>query len=151
MGKWSNLDVNYDDLNKQVKEAEENGGTGERTELPAGTYTCKCERLEIKETKDGRPILSTMFRIIEGKHKKQCLFMNRVLFGTKNDGNMIASAVGWLKSLEPSEDIEVVFDTYDQFEELVLDIAEDISELIYDVDYDADRFNSISISDVFEE
>ena len=151
MGKWSSLDVNYEDLNKQVKKAEEEGGTGERSEIPAGTYTCKCERLEVKATKDGRPMLSTMFRITEGKHKKQCLFMNRVLFGTKNDGNMIASAVGWLKSLEPSEDIDVIFETYDQFEDLVLDIAEDISELTYDVDYDADKFNSISISEVYED
>ena len=42
------------------------------------------------------------------KNKGPCVFMNRVLFGTKNDANMIASAEGWLESLEPSEDIVVV-------------------------------------------
>lgn len=149
MGKW-NIDVDVKELQKQITEVEKNGGTGDNS-IPKGDYTCKCERLEIKSTKDGRPMLSTMFRIVEGKHKKQCVFMNRVLYGTKNDANMIASAVGWLKSLEPSEDITVGFDGYDAFDELVMDIAEDISELTYDITYDPDAFNSISIAGVFED
>jgi cell division septum initiation protein DivIVA len=63
---------------------------------------------------------------------------------------MIASAVGWLESLEPSEDIDVVFDDYDQFSDMVLDVAEDIAELEYEVEYDPNAFNSISIQEVFE-
>jgi hypothetical protein len=148
MGNWSNLGVDYKALNEQIKEAKENNGTGNYSELEEGIYTCKVEKLEIKPTKDGRPMLSAMFRIIEGEHKKQCLFFNRVLYGTKNDGNMINSAIGWLESLEP--DMDVVFENYDQFEELVLDIAEDIAELEYEVSYDPDAFNNISINDVFE-
>lgn len=150
MGNWSNLGVDYDSLNAQIKDAKENGGTGNYADIEAGTYQTKVEKLEIKATKDGRPMLSAMFRIVEGEHKKQCLFFNRVLYGTKNDGNMINSAIGWLESLEPSEDIEVGFETYDQFEELVLDIAEDIAELTYEVAYDPDAFNNISIEDVYE-
>lgn len=148
MGNWSNLGVDYKALNEQIKDAKENNGTGNYTELEEGIYTCKVEKLEIKPTKDGRPMLSAMFRIVEGEHKKQCLFFNRVLYGTKNDGNMINSAIGWLESLEP--DMDVVFENYDQFEELVLDIAEDIAELEYEVSYDPDAFNNISINDVFE-
>ena len=96
-------------------------------------------------------MLKAMFRITEGRHKKQCLFMNRVLFGTKNDANMIASAEGWLESLEPSEDVgEIVFEGYSKFAELVMDIAEDIGDLTYDVDYDPDAFNSITITEVYD-
>lgn len=142
------------DLNQLKKDAEEikkNGGTGDYPEIDEGTYRCKIEKLEVKETKDGRPMLSAMFRITEGDHKKSCLFMNRVLFGTKNDANMIASACGWLESLEPSEEIgPVVFNGYSDFANLVLDIAEDVAELEYDVYYDPDAFNNISITDVFE-
>jgi hypothetical protein len=77
--------------------------------------------------------------------------MNRVLYGTKNDANMIASAEGWLDSLEPSDEIgAVIFEDYDQFADLVLDIAEDIAELEYDVEYDPNEFNSISIEEVYE-
>lgn len=143
--------VNLNQLKKDAEEIKKNGGTGDYPEIDEGNYRCKIEKLEVKETKDGRPMLSAMFRITEGDHKKSCLFMNRVLYGTKNDANMIASACGWLESLEPSEEIgPVVFNGYADFANLVLDIAEDVAELEYDVYYDPSAFNNISISDVFE-
>ena len=143
--------VNLEQLKKDAEEIKKNGGTGDFPEIEAGTYHCKVEKLEVRETKDNRPMLSAMFRIIEGDREKSCLFFNRVLYGTKNDANMIASACGWLESLEPSEDIgPVTFESYTAFADLVLDIAEDIAELEYDVDYDPDAFNNISIVDVFE-
>lgn len=142
------------DLNQLKKDAEEikkNGGTGDFPEIPAGTYITKVEKLELGATKDGRPMLKAMFRIIEGDHKKQCLFFNRVLFGTKNDANMIAGAMTWLEELEPSEEVgPIVFNGYSDLAELIMDIAEDISDLEYEVDYDPDEFNSVSISEVFE-
>lgn len=142
--------VNLDQLKKDAEEIKKNGGTGDYPEIEEGTYHGKIEKLEIGATKDGRPMLKVQFRITEAPHKNSCLFMNRVLFGTKNDANMIASAIGWLETLEPSEDIIVEFKSYSQFADLVLDIAEDIAELEYDVDYDPNAFNSISIEDVFE-
>lgn len=153
MGKFSkfNEQVDLKKLRQESEEIKKNGGTGDYPDIEAGTYHGKFEKLEVKETKDGRPMLSAMFRITEGNHKKGCLFMNRVLYGTKNDANMIASAEGWLDSLEPSEDIgAVIFEDYDQFADLVLDIAEDIAGLEYDVEYDPDAFNSISIEEVYE-
>lgn len=159
--------VNFGELNAQIKEAEENGGTGNYAELPKGEYIGRVEKMEIKETKDGRPMLSVMVRVQEavseddgaetpnkealaffenykGK-KKPCIFMNRVLYGTKNDGNMIASAVGWLNSLEP-QDTTAVFESYSQFNDCVLDIFEEIEDAVeFHVVYDPDAFNSISI------
>lgn len=142
--------VNLEQLKKDTAEIEKNGGTGDYPEIEEGSYHGKVEKLEVGQTKDGRPMLKVQFRITEDPHKKSCLFMNRVLFGTKNDANMIASAIGWLKSLEPSEDIDVIFESYSQFADMVLDIAEDIAGLEYDVDYDPNAFNSISVTDVFE-
>lgn len=153
MGKFSkfNEQVDLKKLRQESEEIKKNGGTGDYPDIEAGTYHGKFEKLEVKETKDGRPMLSAMFRITEGERKKSCLFLNRVLYGTKNDANMIASAEGWLDSLEPSEDIgAVIFEDYDQFADLVLDIAEDIAGLEYDVEYDPDAFNSISIEEVYE-
>lgn len=140
------------DTKKLAQEAEEikkNGGTGDYPEIEEGDYVCKAEKLEVKETKDGRPMLSAMFRIIEGKHKKQCLFFNRVLYGTQNDANMIAGALTWLDELEP-EVGPIVFETYSKFSDLVMDIAEDISELTYEVHYNPKAFNSIKVNDVYE-
>lgn len=143
--------VDLDQLKADVTEAEKNGGSGDYPEIEEGTYIGKVEKLEVGATKDGRPMLKVQFRITDGEHKKSCLFMNRVLYGTKNDANMISSAVGFLKTLEPSDEVgPVVFDSYSQFADLVLDIAEDIAELEYEVDYDPDAFNTISVTDVFE-
>ena len=153
MSDFSKFDKQVDlkQLQKDAAEIKINGGTGDYPELPAGTYRVKVEKLEVGATNDGRPMLKAMFRIIEGQHKKQCIFFNRVLYGTKNDANMIASAEGWLETLEPSEDIgDVVFTGYSAFADLVMDIAEDISELEYEVEYDPDTFNSVTISEVYE-
>lgn len=146
---FSNFDkqINIEALQKDIKAAAENNQ--QFSETPAGTYTAKVEKLEVGETRDHRPMLRAMFRITEGDYKKRCLFMNRVLFGTKNDANMIASAVGFLRSLDSGIDIE--FESYSQFAELVLDVFEDIeSTLEYEVEYDPNAFNAVSVNDIFE-
>lgn len=143
--------VDLDQLKKDANEIIKNNGTGDYPEIEEGTYHGRFEKLELGETKDGRPMVRAMFRITEDPHKKQCLFMNRVIYGTKNDANMIASIVGWLETLEPSEEVGAVeFQSYQQFNDLIMDIAEDISELEYDVYYDPSAFNNISIKEVYE-
>lgn len=140
-------EIDAKQLAEDVKEAAENNAQFEET--PDGTYMCKVENLEIGETKDGRPMLKAMFRITEGEQKKRCLFVNRVLFGTKNDANMIASACGFLRSLDSG--IDVSFESYSQFNDLVLDIFEEIEgTLEYEVEYKKDAFNQVSIKEVFE-
>lgn len=153
MSDFSKFDKQIDlkQIRKDAEEIKKNGGTGDFPEVPSGEYRVKCENLEVGTTKDGRPMLKAMFRILEGDHKKQCIFFNRVLFGTKNDANMIATAEGWLETMEPSEDVgDVIFRGYDKFAALVMDIAEDISELEYDVEYDPDSFNPVKILEVYE-
>ena len=142
--------VDLEGLQKDVKEAEANGYDGDYPEVPKGKYEVSFEKIEMKATKkDGRPMLSVMARILEGEYKKQCVFMNRVLFGTKNDANMINSAVGWLKSL--GTNVDVSFESYSQFDDLVMDIAEAMDgNLEHVIEYNPDKFNTISIVDVFE-
>lgn len=141
--------INADQLKKDIKEAEENGSGFAK--IPDGKYEVKLEKMELGTTKDGRPMFKAQLRIIEGEFKKQCLFVNRVLYGTKNDGNMIASAKRFLKSLCPSEDIEIDFDDYNQFADLVLDVAEDVADvMLYEIDYEEDAFESVVIQNAFE-
>lgn len=144
--------VDLNALKNDVNEAEKNGGFGDFPEIPKGTYVIRIEKMEVGETKDGRPMLKVQARIVEGEFEKSCIFMNRVLYGTKNDANMIASAVTFLNNLEPSDAIgSVVFDSYSQFAELVMDIMEDIDgALEYQIEYDPKGFNTISIKEVFE-
>lgn len=140
--------INKEQLQKDIEAAAENNQ--EFTETPAGTYIAKIERMEVGETKDGRPMFKVMCRITEGEMKNRCLFMNRVLFGTKDDGLMISSVIGWLNKLE-LQTVRVAFQSYSQFAEMVLDAFEEVEDAIeLEVDYDPDKFNSITIKDVFE-
>ena len=134
--------INEAELAKQLEEAK-NNPQGDGIETPAGNYIAKIEKMEIAATKDGRPMFKVQLRVIEAgedaseevveylshfKNKKPCLFMNRVIYGTKNDANMIQSVIGWLEKLEPSFPVE--FKTYSQFSELVLDVFEEVADAV---------------------
>ena len=152
------------DMEKQIKEAKENGA-GESLETPAGKYVAKVEKMELAATKDGRPMFKVQLRVIDAaeeakddvreylshfKNKKPCLFMNRVIYGTKNDANMIASVCGWLEKLEP-QTVSVEFKTYSQFADVILDVFEEVADAIeLEVDYHPNAFNSINIAEVFD-
>lgn len=148
--------LDFDKIDKSVdleglrKDVEEASANNDFPEIPAGKYEVALVSLEIKGTKkDNRPMLSASFKILTGEYKGQRLWMNRVIYGTKNDGNMIKSAVGWLDSLESG--VPVSFEGYKQFNQVVMDVAEAIDGVLeYAVDYDPDRFNSISIDEVFD-
>ena len=140
--------INEAELSKQLEEAKNNAPQTNK-EVPAGNYTVKVEKMEVGATKDGRPMFKVQCRILEGEFKKWCVFMNRVLYGTKNDATMINSVIGWLQKLEPSMAVE--FKNYSQFADLVLDIFEEVADAVeLDVAYDPEAFNSISIEEVFD-
>ena len=158
-----NTNINADMLNS-INEAKNNTPQGDSLETPAGEYVAKIEKMELAATKDGRPMFKVQLRVIEAgenaayevvdylshfKTKKPCLFMNRVIYGTKNDANMIASVLGWLEKLQPESEVE--FKNYSQFSELVLDIFEEVADAVeLAVTYDPNAFNSISINEVFD-
>jgi hypothetical protein len=144
--KFDNV-INEEQL-KQIDEAKKNNNSN-NTELPKGDYTVKIEKMELGSTKDGRPMFKVMCRVIEGKYKKCCMFMNRVVYGTTNDANMIASVLGWLAKLET--EVKPEFKNYSQFAENILDIFEEVEGAIeLDVLYDSKAFNSITIKEVFD-
>lgn len=140
--------INTEEMTKAIEEAKNNPQQSNK-EVPAGDYVVKIEKMEIAATKDGRPMFKVQCRILEGEFKKWCIFMNRVIYGTKNDANMISSVIGWLNKLESSEHVE--FKNYTQFSELVLDIFEEVADAVeLDVAYDPEAFNTISIEQVFD-
>lgn len=160
--KFDGVSIDY----KAIEEAKNNPPQGEGIETPAGNYIAKIEKMELGATKQGgRPMFKVQLRVVEAgdnatsevkdylshfkKDKMPCLFMNRVLYGTKNDANMIASVLGWLDKLGTETVPE--FKNYSQFSECVLDIYEEVADAIeLDVNYDADKFNSIEILEVFD-
>lgn len=144
--------VDIEQLKNDAAEIKKNGGTGDFPELPVGIYIIKLDKLELGTTKDKRPMMRGQFSIVEGEYKKRKIFVNRVVYGTKNDANMIANVLSFLESLAPSEDIgPFIFTGYTALAELIMDVAEDVADLTYEAEYDADAFNPISIKEVFEE
>lgn len=143
---------------KKVQEAAEN----QYEDAPKGKYIAKIEKMELGMTKAGKcPMFKAQMRLIEGvteteekflakyKKKKPCVFLNRVIFGTKNDEAMIASVVGWLNKLIDKDEEPVVFTTYSDLADEILDLAEDFTDAEIEINYDPDKFNSIKIVKVF--
>ena len=114
--------VDLKGLQADVEEAKKNSG-GDFPTIPAGKYEVRVETLEVKGTKadPNRPMLAVSFKILSGEFKNQRLFMNRVLYGTKNDKNMIASAIGFLEKLDSG--VPISFNGYEPFRQLVLDVG----------------------------
>lgn len=111
-----------DKMKQELKEAKENSGSN----LPDGEYTCKLEKMELGESSKHQLMIKAQFRIVKGDHKKQCIFKNCVLTGTKNDGFMLHKANEFLESLDSGED--VTFEDWEQYNDLILDIAEAVQE-----------------------
>lgn len=140
-------EMDIEKMQKEVEEAEKNGGS---SELEKGTYIVRFEKMELGESKAGKPMFKAVARIQEGEHKKQCIFINRVVYGTKNDANMIASVVGFLKKLD-SEVEPIIFQGYDDFADLIEEIADDVMEnMEYEVEFNPDAFNNVTIKDAYQ-
>lgn len=110
---------------KALHDAEQN--SGDFSEVPDGEYLCKMEKLELAASKAGKPMIKGMFRIMEGEHKKQCLFYNQV-FCRNAAGNAFSIKKGleFLRSLQIFDDAEVDFNgNYAKFNDLLLDMAEE--------------------------
>lgn len=144
------------DFQKKVQEAAAN----QYEDVPKGKYIAKIEKMELGLSKDKRPMFKVQMRLVEGyedteefvsryKKKKPCVFMNRVMFGTKNDGAMIASVVGWLNKLIDEDEEPIVFTSFSDFADEILDLAEDFADAEIEINYDPDKFNSIEIVKVF--
>lgn len=152
----SNFNFDTNNLNAAYNKAKEN--THSNDPLPAGTYVVKVEKIELGQTKAEpvRPMGKIQFRILEGEHKKKCLFWNKVLVTTDKNGELNALGLkifdDFLNSLEPT--FKVSFSEckdFDEYADVLLDVAEDIEGVIYELElkYNGD-FPNYKVLPVFE-
>lgn len=113
-----------DKMKKAIEEAKKNENN---SKLPDGQYTVQLERLELGESRTGAAMIKSMFRIIKGDHKNQCIFVNKVLTGTKNDGFMMHKANEFLESLDSGID-EITFENWEQYDEMIKDVFDYVRE-----------------------
>ena len=142
--KW-NSNVDLAGLQKDIKEAQDNNR--EYDEVPHGEYEVKLDKLELKATKKGDPMVSAWFTILQGKYKNNKLFMNQVV----TQGFQIHIVNTFLKSM--GTDLNIEFVDYKQYAELLLDVAEecDTNNLEFVLKYEDNKgYDKFTITEVFE-
>ena len=127
--------------------------SGDYPELPDGTYHCKLEKLELGESQKHKPLIKGMFRIIDGKHKKQCLFYNQV-FCRSDNGNAFSmhKALEFLRSLQIFDDSEVDFDgNFAHFNDLLLDMAEEAEGITFEISKTTDgQYTRLEVVEAYD-
>ena len=142
--KW-NSNVDLAGLQQDIKDAQDNNKEFEA--VPHGEYEVKLDKLELKATKKGDPMVSAWFTILEGKYKNSKLFMNQVV----TQGFQIHIVNEFLRSMKT--DIDVDFEDYKQYAELLLDVAEfcDENNLEFAIKYEDNKgYDKFTITEVFE-
>ena len=76
--KWDK-EIDTENLQKDVAKAAENGGQATFKEVPEGEYEVEVNQIELKASKNGDPMISIWFKIINGEYKNSILFMNQVV------------------------------------------------------------------------
>ena len=144
--KWNN-NADLAGLRDDIKEAEKNSGDREFEAVPHGKYEVKVDKIELKPTKKGDPMVSIWFTILEGKYKNSKLFMNQVV----TQGFQLNIANNFLRSMDTGVNVEFV--DYAQYADMLLDIAEacDTNKLEFAVKYEDNKgYDKFTILEVFE-
>ena len=142
--KW-NSNIDLAGLQQDIKDAQDNNKEFEA--VPHGEYEVKLDKIELKATKKGDPMVSAWFTILEGKYKNSKLFMNQVV----TQGFQIHIVNEFLRSMKT--DIDVDFEDYKQYAELLLDVAEfcDANNLEFAIKYEDNKgYDKFTITEVFE-
>ena len=142
--KW-NSNADLAGLQKDIKDAQDNNKEFEK--VPYGEYEVKLDKLELKATKKGDPMVSAWFTILEGKYKNSKLFMNQVV----TQGFQIHIVNEFLRSMKT--DIDIDFVDYKQYADLLLDVAEfcDENNLEFAIKYEDNKgYDKFTITEVFE-
>lgn len=123
--KW-NEEFGGEEARKALADAKNN----EFTDLPDGEYICKLEKLELGESSTHKPMVKGQFRILEGAHRKQCLFLNQVF----TRGFPQHKALEFLRDLNIFDRSEVDFDgDFANFNDLLLDMAEEAESMEFKI------------------
>ena len=143
--KW-NAAIDAAQMEKDLEEIKKNGGA-DYPEIEPGEYVVKVEKMELKASKKGDPMLSIMFRIVVGEHKKACIFYNQVIL----QAFQIHLANEFLNSMET--DVEAAFHgNYEEYNNIILDIAEACDKLEFLLEYGENNkgYKTYKIKEVYD-
>lgn len=147
--KWDSQ-IDTEGLAKDVVEAAENGGTGNYKEVPHGDYEVAVDKMELKASKKGDPMVSIWFKIVDGEFKNSIIFFNQVI----TQGFQVHIVNELLRAMvsEMDEKPVIEFKNYKQYSELLMDIHEAVNgHFEYALEYAEGKkgFSTYKIKEVF--
>lgn len=123
--KWDK-EIDVEGLAADVKGAAENG-SGNYKEVPHGNYEVSIEKMELKESSKGKPMVTIWFKVVsDGEYKGSLIFMNQVI--TQGFHIHIVNKLLRAMTEECSDAPEIEFNNYNQYRNLIMDIHELISD-----------------------
>lgn len=134
--------VDLEGLKKDIEDSANN----DFKDVPHGNYEVAITKLELAESKKGDPMVKIWFKVVNGEYKGSLIFMNQVI----TRGFQIHIVDELLRSLETG--IEISFESYSQYNNLLLDIFEAIDgNFEYGLKYGENKgFDTFEITEVFE-
>lgn len=134
--------VDLEGLKKDIEDSVNN----DFKDVPHGNYEVAITKLELGESKKGDPMVKIWFKVVNGEYKGSLIFMNQVI----TRGFQIHIVDELLRSLETG--IEISFESYSQYNDLLLDIFEAIDgNFEYGLKYGENKgFDTFEITEVFE-
>ncbi len=128
---WAKLDkmVDFEALEEDVKSAASN--SGDFPDIPDGQYETVINKMELGQSKKGDPMVIIWFDITEGEFENSKLFYYGVIQpeNTNAYGFQVHKNNELLRSLwEPENEDDVKLISFEQYSELILDIAEEIQD-----------------------
>lgn len=137
-------DTNLSSLQTEIAEAEAN--IREFKEVPHGNYEVKVQQMELKESKNGKPMVSIWFKIVSGEFKNSIIFMNQVV----TSGFQIHIVNQMIKDLTDGQ-VVPKFTTYKEYADVIWDAYEMSANYEYELEYGERKgFNTFKIKDVFD-
>ena len=135
--------VDLDALREGIEKA--SSGSGDFEEVPYDTYEVSIEKMLLKESKSGKPMLSVWWRIIAGDYDGQMIFQNQVI----EKPFQIHVSNQLLRSLKTGIDVD--FQSYSQYATLVDEVREEAQKREYALEYGEKKgFKTFAIVEVYQ-
>ena len=154
--KWDNT-IDLEGLTKDIQDAAQNN-TGSFKEVPHGDYEVAVHQMELKESKNGNPMVSIWFKIVsDGEFKGSMIFMNQVVtqalqIHIVNDIlRTMVSECADSSFINRIDEVKNSF-SYNKYGNLIMDIFEAINENFeYALSYKKGKkdFSTYAITKVF--
>lgn len=145
--------IDSKELEESKKEIEANTSSGDYKEVPVGTYEVEVNKLECKRSKNGNPMVSIWFKVLEGDYENSMIFYN----GVFNEDWMRHRVVKMLSSLlddithEAEINLILKSGNVDEINNFCMDVHEEIDgKFEYLLDFGEKKgYNTYLIKEVF--